>query len=79
MTHHLFRLNIFFLFSLFLSFPLAASSPRTQALGKHVEDQDGEAFTNEVKAFDAVSRLDAWQTMMLLKIKKTLPDENELC
>ena len=48
-------------------------------MGKHIEDQDAEAYTNEVKAFDAVSRLDQWQTMLLLRIKKTLPDENELC
>jgi hypothetical protein len=48
-------------------------------LGKHIEEQDAEAFTAEVKTFDATSRLDPWHTMLLLRIKKTLPDENELC
>jgi hypothetical protein len=48
-------------------------------LGKHLEDEDTEAFTNEVKSFDAVSRLDQWHTMLLLRIKKQMPDENELC
>jgi hypothetical protein len=29
-----------------------------QALGKHLEDEDVEAYTNEVKNYDTISRLD---------------------
>lgn len=50
-----------------------------KALGKHLEDEDVEAFTNEVKNYDTISRLDQWYTTMLLRIKKQIPDEGELC
>ena len=50
-----------------------------QALGKHLEDEDVEAFTNEVKNYDTISRLDQWYTTMLLRIKKQIPDDGELC
>jgi alpha-soluble NSF attachment protein len=48
-------------------------------LGKHLEDEDVEAFTNEVKNYDTISRLDQWYTTMLLRIKKQIPDDGELC
>jgi hypothetical protein len=48
-------------------------------LGKHLEEEDVDGFTAEVKSYDAVLRLDQWHTMLLLRIKKQLPDENELC
>ena len=50
-----------------------------QALSGHLEEQDVEAFTAEIQAYDAVSRLDTWYTTMLLKIKKQIPEEDELC
>ena len=50
-----------------------------KALSGHLEDQDAEAFTEEVKSFDAVSRLEQWYTKILLRIKKQIPDEGELC
>ncbi len=50
-----------------------------QSLSQHIEDQDVEAFTNEVKSFDQVSRLDQWYTTILLRIKKQIPDPDELC
>ena len=50
-----------------------------QALIKHLEDEDVEAFTTEVKNFDQISRLDQWFTTILLRIKKQMPDDNELC
>lgn len=49
-----------------------------QALSNHVEDQDAEAFTEEVKSYDTISRLESWYTGMLLKIKKQIPNEDEL-
>uniref|UniRef100_A0A671VMY8 N-ethylmaleimide-sensitive factor attachment protein, beta b n=1 Tax=Sparus aurata TaxID=8175 RepID=A0A671VMY8_SPAAU len=36
------------------------------------EEQNSEAFTEAVKDFDSVSRLDQWLTTMLLRIKKTI-------
>ena len=50
-----------------------------QALIKHLEDEDVEAFTNEVQKYDQISRLDQWYTTILLRIKKQMPDDNELC
>jgi alpha-soluble NSF attachment protein len=35
-----------------------------------VETNDVEAFTNAVVEFDSISKLDAWKTSILLKIKK---------
>uniref|UniRef100_A0A8B9RAQ8 Alpha-soluble NSF attachment protein-like n=2 Tax=Astyanax mexicanus TaxID=7994 RepID=A0A8B9RAQ8_ASTMX len=39
------------------------------------EQQDVDAFTDAVKEFDSITRLDQWQTSMLLRIKKTIQDE----
>merc|ERR1712165_330732 len=50
-----------------------------KALVKHLEDEDVDAFTEEVKNYDQVSRLDQWYTTILLRIKKQIPDEGELC
>jgi len=50
-----------------------------KALVKHLEDEDVDAFTEEVKSFDQVSRLDQWYTTILLRIKKQIPDDGELC
>jgi alpha-soluble NSF attachment protein len=50
-----------------------------QALSDQLEAQDVEEFTKEVQTYDAVSRLDQWYTTMLLRIKKQIPDEGELC
>ena len=53
--------------------------PSLKSLSQHLEDQDVEAFTAEVKAFDQISRLDQWYTTILLRIKKQIPDGDELC
>jgi hypothetical protein len=66
-------------------FPLSALSythcllTYVQALSDQLEAQDVEEFTKEVQTYDAVSRLDQWYTTMLLRIKKQIPDEGELC
>uniref|UniRef100_A0A8C8K3V7 Alpha-soluble NSF attachment protein n=1 Tax=Oncorhynchus tshawytscha TaxID=74940 RepID=A0A8C8K3V7_ONCTS len=39
------------------------------------EEQDVDAFTDAVKDFDSISRLDQWNTTMLLRIKKQIQDE----
>lgn len=45
--------------------------PPQKLLEAH-EEQNSEAFTEAVKEFDSVSRLDQWLTTMLLRIKKTI-------
>ncbi|KAK2816476.1 hypothetical protein Q7C36_022747 [Tachysurus vachellii] len=43
------------------------------------EEQDVDAYTNAVKEFDTITRLDQWHTTMLLRIKKGVQeDENDL-
>jgi len=49
-----------------------------KALVKHLEDEDVDAFTEEVKNFDQVSRLDQWYTTILLRIKKNMGSGNDL-
>uniref|UniRef100_A0A8C9R746 N-ethylmaleimide-sensitive factor attachment protein, alpha b n=1 Tax=Scleropages formosus TaxID=113540 RepID=A0A8C9R746_SCLFO len=39
------------------------------------EEQNVDGYTDAVKEFDSISRLDQWLTTMLLRIKKTIQDE----
>ncbi|XP_053824534.1 alpha-soluble NSF attachment protein [Vidua chalybeata] len=41
------------------------------------EEQNVDAFTDAVKEFDAVSRLDQWLTSLLLRIKRSIPGEEQ--
>ncbi|XP_074786808.1 alpha-soluble NSF attachment protein isoform X4 [Athene noctua] len=41
------------------------------------EEQNIDAYTDAVKEYDSISRLDQWLTTMLLRIKKTIPGEAE--
>lgn len=49
-----------------------------QTLIEHMEEQNVDAFTEAVKNYDSISRLDQWYTMMLLRIKKQLNDNPDL-
>lgn len=49
-----------------------------KALMNHLEDQNVDAFTDTVKEYDSISRLDQWYTTMLLRIKKSIAAE-DLC
>uniref|UniRef100_A0A673MPK2 Alpha-soluble NSF attachment protein-like n=1 Tax=Sinocyclocheilus rhinocerous TaxID=307959 RepID=A0A673MPK2_9TELE len=43
------------------------------------EEQNIDAYADAVREFDSITRLDQWQTTMLLRIKKTIQDaENDL-
>ncbi|XP_046886579.1 N-ethylmaleimide-sensitive factor attachment protein, beta a [Hypomesus transpacificus] len=56
-------------------FPAFADSRECKLLKKLLdahEEQNCEAFTEAVKEYDSVSRLDQWLTTMLLRIKKTI-------
>ncbi|KAA0716434.1 Alpha-soluble NSF attachment protein [Triplophysa tibetana] len=39
------------------------------------DEQNTEAYTEAIREFDSITRSDKWQTTMLLRIKKTIQDE----
>lgn len=47
-------------------------------LAEAIENEDQEEFTQIVKEYDAISKLDGWMTQILLKIKKGLAGEDLL-
>jgi len=49
-----------------------------KSLMTHLEEQNVDAFTDTVKEYDSISRLDQWYTTMLLRIKKSINAE-DLC
>uniref|UniRef100_A0A3P8WHQ7 N-ethylmaleimide-sensitive factor attachment protein, beta b n=1 Tax=Cynoglossus semilaevis TaxID=244447 RepID=A0A3P8WHQ7_CYNSE len=60
-------------------FPAFSDSRELKLLKKLLdahEEQNSEAFTEAVKEFDSVSRLDQWLTTMLLRIKKTIQGDS---
>ncbi|XDV41306.1 hypothetical protein PO909_010194 [Leuciscus waleckii] len=61
-------------------FPAFSDSRECKLLKKLLEaheEQNAEAFTEAVKEFDSISRLDQWHTTMLLRIKKTIQGDDE--
>jgi len=62
-------------------FPAFADSREckfVKALIEKCEEQDVDGFTEEVKKYDQISRLDSWYTSRLLAIKKQLNDGDDL-
>ncbi|KAF5276671.1 hypothetical protein FQA39_LY06475 [Lamprigera yunnana] len=49
-----------------------------QTLMEHLEEQNVESFTEAVKEYDSVSRLDQWYTTILLRIKKQINESPDL-
>lgn len=43
-----------------------------------LEEENIEDFTEAVKEYDRISRLDSWYTTLLLRIKRTISDEPDL-
>jgi alpha-soluble NSF attachment protein len=43
-----------------------------------LEEQNVDSFTDAVKEYDSISRLDQWYTSMLLRIKKGIEGEGEM-
>ena len=41
-----------------------------------IEDQDVDGYTEEVKKYDQISRLDSWYTTLLLRIKKEIASDD---
>uniref|UniRef100_A0A3Q3GV52 NSF attachment protein beta n=1 Tax=Labrus bergylta TaxID=56723 RepID=A0A3Q3GV52_9LABR len=63
-------------------FPAFSDSRECKLLKKLLdahEEQNSEGFTEAVKEFDSISRLDQWHTTLLLRIKKSIAgDEGDL-
>lgn len=49
-----------------------------KTLCEHLEEQNVEGFTETVKDYDSISRLDQWYTTILLRIKKQANDNPDL-
>lgn len=45
---------------------------------ENLEEEDSDAFSETVKEFDSISRLDQWYTTMLLKIKRQISTNEDL-
>ncbi|XP_010085902.1 PREDICTED: beta-soluble NSF attachment protein, partial [Pterocles gutturalis] len=61
-------------------FPAFTDSRECKLLKKLLEaheEQNCEAYTEAVKEFDSISRLDQWLTTMLLRIKKSIQGEGD--
>ncbi|XP_006902961.1 PREDICTED: beta-soluble NSF attachment protein isoform X3 [Elephantulus edwardii] len=61
-------------------FPAFTDSRECKLLKKLLEaheEQNSEAYTEAVKEFDSISRLDQWLTTMLLRIKKSIQGDEE--
>lgn len=60
------------------SFQDAREYKLIKTLIEHLEDQNMDGYTEAVKDFDSISRLDQWYTTMLLRIKKQINDNPDL-
>ena len=49
-----------------------------QTLIAAIEDQNVDAYTDAVKDYDSISRLDQWTTTMLLRVKKGISEDDDL-
>lgn len=49
-----------------------------KTLIEHIEEQNVDGFTDAVKDYDSISRLDQWYTTILLRIKKQLNESPDL-
>lgn len=47
-----------------------------QNLVQACEDEDVDAFTDAIKDYDTISRLDQWTTTMLLRVKKRINEDD---
>ncbi|ODM93922.1 Soluble NSF attachment protein [Orchesella cincta] len=50
-----------------------------KSLSASVENEDPESFTETLKEYDSISRLESWYTTLFLRIKKTMNADGELC
>ncbi|XP_013147520.1 PREDICTED: soluble NSF attachment protein [Papilio polytes] len=64
--------------SLYPAFADTRECKLVKELIEHLEDQNVDAFTEAVKTYDSISRLDQWYTSMLVRIKKQINDNPDL-
>ena len=57
---------------------LSSQFPIFQTLIAAVEDSNVDAFTDAVREYDTISRLDQWYTTVLLRVKKTIESDTDL-
>lgn len=50
-----------------------------KTLIEKLDEQDVDGFTDAVKEYDSISRLDSWYTNILLRIKKGMQENPDLC
>lgn len=50
----------------------------SQVLIEKLEEQDVDGFTEAVKEYDSISRLDQWYTTILLRVKKSIQETPDL-
>lgn len=60
------------------AFTDSRESKLLKILIQHLEEQNIDGFTDAVKDYDAISRLDHWYTNILLRIKKTVAEQPDL-
>lgn len=64
--------------SLYPAFEDTREYKLVKELIEHLEEQNVDAFTEAVKTYDSISRLDQWYTTMLVRIKKQINDNPDL-
>ncbi|CAG0879672.1 unnamed protein product [Cyprideis torosa] len=63
---------------MFPAFQDSREAKLLKILIQHVEDNNEDEFSEAVKEYDSVSRLDNWYTTLLLRVKKNISDEGDL-
>lgn len=61
-----------------MTFPSTREAKFVGGLIEAIEAGDNEAYTAAVVEYDQVTKLDNWKTSILLKIKKTIEDDDPL-
>lgn len=61
---------------LFPQFADARECKLLKSLVQSCEDEDVDAFTDAIKDYDSISRLDQWNTTMLLRVKKRISQDD---
>ncbi|KAH3859036.1 alpha-soluble NSF attachment protein-like [Dreissena polymorpha] len=61
---------------LFPQFADARESKLLKSLVQACEDEDADVFTDAIKEYDSISRLDQWTTTMLLRVKKRINQDD---
>ena len=61
-----------------MTFPDSREYKFLRGLNEAVEGGDVEAYTNAVVEFDRMTKLDSWKTTLLLRVKKSIGEDEDL-